>query len=105
MSYYKIAYESDAIDGLKAIQAGFSGQGSAAADSGNSQVAVSPPPQSTADNSDAFQDLVPAPPVADIASTDFQDGNSPQPPPQGETDSAGLDIASDADVPPPPKDK
>ena len=108
MSYYKIAYESDTIEGLKAIQGGSPGQGASATNSINSENSVPPPPlQQDEENADAFSGIVQAPPTSDEAGTslDFSDENAIQSPPPTVADLATKDIGSEGEIQPPPNDE
>ena len=69
MAYYKITYESNTIEGLKAIQGSFLGHGASATDSTTFETTVPPPPprQQDEENPDAFSGVVQPPPTADEA--------------------------------------
>ena len=104
MSYYKITYESNSIEGLKAIQGSFLGDGASATDSTTLETTVPPPRQQDEENLDASSGVVPAPPTADEAGASF-DKNSFYPPPPKVADSAIMDIGLEGEIPPPPKDE
>lgn len=90
MSYYKITYESNTIEGLKAIQGSLLGHEVSATDSNTFETRVPPPPP---------------PRVADSALMDIGlKGEIPLPPPRV-ADSAIMDIGLEGEIPPPPKDE
>ena len=100
MSYYKITFESNTIEGLKAIQGSFPGKGASATDS--TTIESQAPPPSQQENLDASSGVVQAPPTADAAGAnlDFSD-----PPPPKVADSAITDNGLEGDIPPPPTDE
>jgi hypothetical protein len=105
MSYFKIAYESDTIDGLGAIQGGATGKGMSATSSTSSDSMVAPPPIQQEDGrSDAFSGLMQPPPVMDGASTGsgYADDRAKQSPPPTMSDMASsLDSEAGMAEPPP----
>ena len=103
MSYYKITYESDTIEGLKAIQGGMSSQGTDASNSAAFETQVLPPPPQDEGNTDTVAGMVPAPPVgANMdAGLDFTDEDTSSQPPPLPTDAA-MDSGSDDEIQPPP---
>jgi len=106
MSHYKITYESNTIEGLKAIQGSSAGPGASANDSTTFETQVPPPPaQQDGGNADAFLGIVQAPPTADKAdaSLDFSSENAFYPPPPKVADSAIMDIGLEGEIPSPPK--
>jgi hypothetical protein len=96
MSYYKITFESDTIEGLKAIQGRFLGHGASATDSTTFETTVPPPRQQ---DEDAFSGVVPAPPPTADETGASLDKNAFYPPPPKVTDSA---IGLEGEIPPPP---
>ena len=106
MSHYKITYDSNTIEGLKAIQGSFAGQGASGTDSSSFETQVpAPPPQQDEGNADAFSGIVQAPPPVNEADTglDSSGGNAFYPPPAAVEDSAVMDFGLEAETPPPPK--
>lgn len=101
MTYYKITYESNTIEGLKAIQGNSNQQEASATDANTSDATVQPPPQQNEQNPDAFSGSVPAPPIADGADDNLE-GDAFSPPPISAADSAAMNIGSDEEIPPPP---
>ena len=105
MAYYKITYESNTIEGLKAIQGSFPGHGASATDSTTFETTGPPPPrQQDEENPDAFSGVVQAPPTADEAGASL-DKNAFFPPPPNVADSAIMGIGLEGEIPPPPKDQ
>src|SRR5690349_13528800 len=100
MSYYKITYESDTIEGLKAIQGSFSGSGAGATGATNAETPA--PPPSLQDKESADATIMEAPPLANDAGggSDIQDGNSFPPPPLQE-DPGIKENGSEGEIPPP----
>lgn len=101
MSYYKITYESDSIEGLRALQGGSSSKGDRAAntkDSENSSPAP-PPLQTDSENADAFSAAMPPPPTNSDANRSADEGTMQDPPPLTANPGA-MDV--DADMPLPP---
>lgn len=106
MSYYKITYESNSIEGLRTIQGSVAGQGADATGSITFEDQVSPPPpQQDEGNINAFSGIVQAPPTADEAdaSLDISGENAFYPPPPKVADLAIMDIGSEGEILPPPK--
>ena len=105
MSYYKVTFESDSIEGLKAIPGSFSGSGKVATTSSTSETPVLPPPQQANENADAFSDVVQAPPVAGGAGTGLgsSDADAIDPPPLQVADSASKNSGGGSEFPPPLK--
>lgn len=103
MSYYKITYESDTLEGLKAIQGGTSGTGTDAGNSAAFETQVLPPPPQDEGNTDTVASMVPAPPVgANIdAGLDFTDEDGSSQPPPLPTGSV-MQSDSDEQIQPPP---
>jgi hypothetical protein len=101
MSYYKITYESDTIEGLRAIQGDASDKGASAGNAATFETQVPPPLPEEEANSDVFSGAVSAPPNGNEAGLglDFSDEFSP--PPQT-TDSGISATGLDDAVPPPP---
>ncbi len=107
MSYYKVTYESNTIEGLKAIQGNFNGKGTSASDSSTFETTVSPPPhQQDEKDLNGVSNVMPAPPNANDSGTGFDnsDENAFFPPPKV-ADSATLDIGMEGEFPPPPQDE
>ena len=121
MSYYKITFESDTIEGLKKLQGISPGNKSGSADSASSETPA-PPQSRNQENTDAFVGAVQAPPPthdqqnADAgavqapppageagAGFDASDEDSFSPPPPPMEDSAKTDNGPEAEVPKPPK--
>jgi hypothetical protein len=99
MSYFKITYESDTIEGLKAIQSNIVGDSANARDSTNSDTKVAPPPLQDTGNLDAFSGAVQAPPLSSIDSSGL-DMNASPPPMIAVSGIAGIGL--DGETPPPP---
>src|SRR6187402_1980238 len=100
MPYYKLGYESDSIEGLKAIQDGVFGEKASYINSINSENVAPPPLQKNDENADVFSGIVQAPPSADIVGDNF-DNMTQAPPPsvaQFETNDAGKG----GEIQPPP---
>lgn len=101
MSYYKITYESDTIDGLKAIQGNSAGR-SANAGSNSIEDSAPPPPQAN-QNASAFSDNVEAPPLSNAGGMmGFLDENASVPPPPQAASSAMTSANPGDETPPPP---
>lgn len=102
MTYYKITYESNTIDGLKALQGSFLGQGASKTDSSTIETTVSPPPlHQDGENVNASSGEVQAPPVSENSEA-TSDKNEFYPPPSLTGDSAKMDMDLEGDIPPPP---
>ena len=104
MSYYKITYESDTIEGLKAIQGDVSDKAASAGNSATFETQV-PPPQSQDElNSDIFSGVVSAPPTGNEndVGQDFSDENASSPPPPLSSDSGASATGLDGGIQPPP---
>lgn len=99
MSYFKITYESNTVEGLKAIQSNLIGDGANARDSTNSDTKVAPPPLQDTGNIDASSGVVQAPPNSNIDSVGLDMNASPPP---MMADSAINGIGMDGEIPPPP---
>ncbi|MCE7066997.1 hypothetical protein [Dyadobacter sp. CY326] len=104
MSYYKITYESNTIEGLKAIQ-GDVGQGGNSFNSTGSESSV-PPPLQAGQNSDIFSSGLQAPPALNDGSgnLDISNGNTDNPLPPPIADSVSNSVNSEGAIPPPPKE-
>ena len=102
MSYYKITYESDTMDGLKAIQGNSAGR-SANAGSNSIEDSAPPPPQ-TNQNASAFSGNVETPPFSNYAGgiMGFSDDNTSVPPPPQTASSAMGSANLEDETPPPP---
>ena len=101
MSYYKITYESNSIEGLKAIQGSFLGHGASATGSTTFETPAPPPRQQDEQNLDAFSGVVQPPPTADEAGASL-DKNAFYPPPPKVAGSAIMGIGLEGEIPPPP---
>ena len=106
MAYYKIIYESNTIEGLKAIQGNFPGHGASATYSTSFETTEPPPPPRQQDekNLDASSDVVQPPPTANEAGASL-DKNAFFPPPPNVADSAIMGVGLEGEIPPPPKYK
>lgn len=107
MSYYKITYESNTIEGLKALQGSFLGQSASTADSTNLETPAPPPPQLDQDKADTFSVVMqapPAPPERDAGLPMRDEVAAPPPPPTG-SDSATADSGLRGEVSPPPNNQ
>jgi hypothetical protein len=102
MSYYKITFESDTIEGLKAIQGGFLGHGKRDADSTTFDTTVPPPRQQDAESQNVFSGVVQAPPTANEAGASLNK-NAFDPPPPNVKGSATMDVGSQGEIPAPPR--
>ena len=108
MSYYKVAYESDTVEGLKAILDGVYSEGSfddsKALNSANS--APPPPLMQNEESDNAVSDITQAPPAGNQTDGNltFSEHNEMQsPPPSGnEGVRMDFDIEADGEVLPPP---
>jgi hypothetical protein len=121
MSYYKITYESDSLEGLTALQSGFSDRGVSTKDSANAEN-PGPPPIQQEENTDALsgmmaapptatemstslsflsEDTVDAPPSADVASTNVEEGGVVPPPPMEGSQDIEFDQSSPTQENPP----
>lgn len=108
MSYYKVAYESDTVEGLKAILDGvYSEESFDDSNAMDSKKSAPPPPLLQEWESDnAASEVAQAPPSGDQTNSgvSFSDHNEMQsPPPSGnEGERMDIDMISDREVPPPP---
>lgn len=97
MSYYKITYESDTLDGLKAMQGNSVNQGVAGSDSAGLDTPA-PPTQPGTEGADIASDAAPTPPLAD--SMDLAaEGSSLSPPPET-ANSFTADVGGEVQPPP-----
>jgi hypothetical protein len=103
MSYYKITFESDTVEGLKAIQGGFLGNGTSATDSTTFETTVAPPRQQDGESPDLFSGDVQAPPPAANEAGARLDKNAFYPPPPDMEGSPVTDIGLQGEIPPPPR--
>ena len=101
MSYYKVTYESNTVEGLTAIQRNVPGQKGSAADSAASASTIPPPPPQAELSSDGFSDNVQAPPLAVDGGTGM-DANAFVSPPPNTAESVSADVGGNEQVPPPP---
>ena len=108
MSYYKVAYEADTVEGLKAILDGVYSEGSFDDSKAmNSKNSAPPPPLLQDRESDnAVSDIAQAPPSGGQSdgSITFSDHNEMQSPPPSGNDGLRMDIdmVSEGDFQPPP---
>lgn len=107
MSYYKITYESNTVEGLKAIQNSYVGLGTSASGSTSEDLVTPPPFQPDEENADAFSGIVQAPPATneDDINLDFSDENAIQSPPPTGTDLATTHNSLGDEIQPPPEEK
>ena len=106
MSYYKMVFESDTIEGLTAILGSSPGQGESGTNSTNSENSVPPPPlQQEEESVEASSSIVQAPPLAEEAGFYFSDENAIQSPPPKVADLLTTDIDSEGRIQPPPNDE
>ena len=106
MSYYKITYESNTIEGLKAIQNNIAGQRTGVTDSNTFETREPPPPPQQGEGSaDAFSGIVQPPPSPNEADATpgFSGETAFYPPPPIASDSAIMGIGLEEEIPPPPK--
>lgn len=108
MSYYKVAYESDTVEGIKAILDGAYGEGSDDNSKAMNTANSDPPPPllQGEDSYNAVSDIAQAPPPVnqtDISSA-FSDHNDMQLPPSSGSDGVRMeiDMESEGEVSPPP---
>jgi hypothetical protein len=105
MSNFKIAFESDTIEGLKAIHGIFSGHGSSAAPSSTSETPIPPPaPQPDVENQDASSGTEQAPPPPGETDLDFSNEGVFYPPPPTMSESGIDDPEFEGETAPPPQD-
>lgn len=101
MTYYKITFESNTLEGLNAIQGKLQGQGTSVADTISTDIVAPPPSMQDEQSQDAFSGGVPAPPAAGGMDSNLESDVFFQPPPSV-GDATAMNAGTDEEIAPPP---